>query len=128
MELPPKLVPGKGRRRVGRRRQFDTFIGVIVGEKSDPRLVGALAQHRSTHRPARRDGGQHHSVGLSDSSAFRIVNPLAEQRKPTVLQPVHVQIGTAILFDRSVFHSHPRQVLVDCSCHRANATGGATGR
>ena len=64
------------------------------------------------------------ALGSADPWPFGIADPLAQQRKPAVVEPVRVEIGAAILLDGSVLDPHPLQVVcVSDLRHYANATG-----
>src|SRR6202011_3315429 len=90
----------------------------------DSILVDALAQHRAADRSSGVHGGQYHRVGLGDPGPLGITNPLAQQRKPTIVEPVDVEVRATVFLDGAVLHPHRGEVLVTWFCHRVNATPG----
>ena len=106
MHLPAQRVPGESHRGIGRRRQVGPFSGVVVGVERDPDGVDALAQHRTGHRSAGLDGREHHGVRLGDAGLFGVVDPVVQQRKPAIGQPVHIEVAAAVLLHRPVLDPH----------------------
>ena len=97
---------------------------VVVREEDDAVFVDAFAQHRPADRSAVSHGGQHHRVGFGDAPALGLANPGAQQGKPTIVEPINIEIVAAVPLPGSVLLTHRRQVLVVWSHHRANATRG----
>ena len=130
MELPVQQVPREGRRRVRRRGQLVALGRVVVGEEGDSVFVDALAEHRPADRSARLDRGQHHRVGFGDAPTLGFANPFAQQCKPTIVEPVDVEIGAAVALLGAVLLTHlppGARCLVPPSRQRYSRSASAIG-